>query len=335
MNRKKHVTNKRWPRRGAASAVALGILSLSGAAARGEPQATAPVDNEASSAYQISVSVDLVVLNPVVHDRSGGFVNDLGERNFQVFEDGSRQNIRLFRHDDLPVTVGLIVDHSASMGRKLNEVITAARAFVKSSNPDDEMFVVNFNEKVTLGLPAATAFTNRPDELERAILATRVEGQTALYDAVIEAQRRLLAGSREKKVLIVISDGGDNASSHHLAEALKIAEESGAVVYTIGIFDAEDADSNPGVLRHLARVTGGDAYFPEQLDEVTMVCERIARDIRNQYTIGYVSTATVKPGAWRSIRVAAKTTANNKLLVRARAGYIAGGAALAKSGGGK
>ena len=300
------------------------MLSLVALPGKAGPQASSSGDADATQPYRISVDVGLVVLNPVVRDRSGSFASNLSEQDFEVYEDGVRQSIRLFRHEDLPVTVGLVVDHSASMGRKLPEVIESVRTFARSSNPADEMFVVNFNEKVTLGLPGPMRFTNRPGELEAAIDQAPVTGQTALYDAVIEAQTRLGAGTRDKKVLIVISDGGDNASRHSLAEALKVSEQSGTVVYTIGIFDAEDADRNPGVLRRFAQATGGEAFFPGQLAEVAGICEAIARDIRNQYTVGYISGNAAKPGTWRSIRVVAGATGHGKLRVRARTGYLAG-----------
>jgi Ca-activated chloride channel family protein len=274
--------------------------------------------------FQISVSLDLVVLHPVVRDRKGQFASALQERDFAVYEDGVRQSLRLFRHEDVPVTVGLVVDHSGSMQRKLTDVIEAARTFVRSSNPEDQMFVVNFNEKVTLGLPPAIPFTNRTEDLESAILNAPAAGQTALYDAVAEALDRLKAGAAEKKVLIVISDGADNASLLRLPEVLKRAEQSNALVYAIGIFDKDETDSNPGVLRRLAEATGGDAFFPAQLNDVVAICENIARDIRNQYTLGYVSSNLAKPGAFRGIRVAATTPGSGKLIVRARSGYIRG-----------
>jgi Ca-activated chloride channel family protein len=303
----------------------LALPLLIGFAGAGEAQAPPSIDVEAPSPYRISVDVHLVVLQATVRDRQSRFVSDLGEGDFEVYEDGVRQPIRLFRHEDIPVTVGLVIDHSGSMKRKLTDVIEAARTFVASSSPEDEMFVVNFNEKVTLGLPEAIRFTNRSDELARAISNTPAAGQTALYDAVAEAQDRLETGSRDKKVLIVISDGGDNASKHGLAEVLKKAEESTALVYTIGIFDDEDPDRNPGVLKRLARATGGEALFPERLDEVVAACERIARDIRHQYTLGYVSSNAAHSGAYRSIKVAARMTGKGKLLVRTRSGYIAAG----------
>ena len=174
-----------------------------------------------------------------------------------------------------------------------------------------------------MGLPTAIQFTNRSDQLALAISNTNTGGETALYDAVIAAQGRLSAGSRDKKVLIVISDGGDNASAHKFAEVLNVAEQSNATVYTIGIFDHDDADRNPGVLHRLAQATGGEAFFPAQLNEVVTICERIARDIRNQYTLGYVSSNTAQPGAYRSIRVVARAAGEGKLFVRTRAGYNA------------
>ncbi len=289
------------------------LICAVGAAA---PQAPPP--------FRISVDVNLVVLNATVSDRVGRSASDLRMQDFSVYEDGVRQDIRLFRHDDIPVTVGLVVDHSGSMRHKLAEVIAATRTFVQSSSPDDEMFVVNFNEHVTLGLPDAIRLSNRPDELARAISSTPATGRTALYDAIFEARSRLRAGSREKKVLIVISDGGDNASSHTLAEVLNMSHQSNALVYAIGVFDDQDPDRNPGVLKRLAQATGGEAFFPRQLSEVVAICERIAQDIRHQYTIGYFSNnAAAKPGAYRVIRVAAAPAGKRKLVVRTRAGYIA------------
>jgi Ca-activated chloride channel homolog len=303
------------------------LLILLAVAVTGEagPQSSQPAERAEAGNYRISVNVDLVVLNVTVRDPKGGFVSDLRRQDFEVYEDGVRQSLRVFLHEDVPVTVGLVVDHSGSTHTKLAEVVAAARTFVRSSNPDDQMFVVNFNENVTLGLPAAIPFTNRAEELEKAILKTPAEGMTALYDAVAKALERLQAGSRDKKVLIVISDGGDNASALNLELVLKKAAQSSAMIYTIGIFDDSDPDRNPGVLRRLARETGGEAFFPAKLSEVVPVCERIARDIRNQYTLGYVSANTPRPGAYHAIRVAARPEGKGKLIVRTRAGYIAAG----------
>ena len=313
----------RCRKRGAANAWALSLILLIGVACYAEPPGSDAPD---AGAYKISVNVNLVVLHATVRDRKGRFASDLRAQDFEVYEDGVRQTIRLFRHEDIPVTVGLVVDHSGSMMPKLADVVAAARTFAQSSNPEDEMFVVNFNERVSLGLPDTIRFTNHIDELESAILMTPTTGMTALYDAVVTALHRVQTGSREKKVLIVISDGGDNASARNLDQVLDMAGKSSALVYTVGIFDEEDPDRNPAVLQRLARATGGESYVPGQLDKLAAVCERIARDIRHQYTIGYVSANPGQAGEYRTLRVTATEAGSGKLSVRARAGYTASGA---------
>ena len=282
-------------------------------------------DHDAGS-FQISVDVPLVVLHATVTDRKGDLVSDLAEQDFRVFENGLPQRIQLFTNEDVPVTVGLVVDHSSTMRPKLAEVSAAARTFVQSSNREDEMFVIIFNEKVSLGLPESTRFTNNTAELNNAITAAPAGGETALYDGIAKGLEELQAGNRAKKVLTVVSDGGDNASTHSLAQVMELAEQSSVVIYTIGIFDEEDPDRNPGVLKRLARATGGEAFFPDQLSQVVSVCERIAQDIRHQYTIGYVPGNPTRDGSYRSIRVLARAKGHGRLSVRTRSGYIAGGA---------
>jgi Ca-activated chloride channel homolog len=306
-----------------ADAAALSMLLLIGSAGRAEPQTTQAPDGQA--AYRVSVDVNLVVLNASVRDKTGRAVDDLRKQNFEVYEDGIRQSIRLFGYEDLPVTVGLIVDHSGSMRAKMPEVIAAARAFAQASSPQDEMFVVNFSDHVMLGLPDAVLFSNHPDQLALAISTAPAAGMTALYDAVIVAQERLRAGSRDKKVLIMISDGGDNASIHSVNEALQGAARSNALIYTIGIFDETDPEQNPHLLKRLAQISGGEAFFPRELNDLIRTCERIAHDIRHQYTLGYVSNYASKPGVYHTLRVVARATDRRKLLVRARSGYIGGG----------
>ncbi len=318
-------TRSRSRERNAAKVLAFAVFLLVAPGGDARRPAPPPSDAEDQESFRFSVNVDLVLLHATVRDRTGHFVSDLRERDFQVYEDGVRQRIRLFKREDTPVTVGLVVDHSGSMGPKMGDVIAAARTFVLSSNPQDEMFIVNFNEKVSLGLPGAIPFTNDVDELERAISKTPADGQTSLYDAVAEALNRLQGGSREKKVLIVISDGGDNTSVRTLSQVLKMAGQSSALIYTVGTFDADDEDSNPDVLKRLARTTGGEAFFPEHHEAVIEICGLIAQDIRNQYVIGYVSTNSVRNGAYRAMRVVAKAPDHGKLSVRTRAGYIAGG----------
>jgi len=286
---------------------------------------TAPADKQQDPAYRLSVDVNLVVLHATVRDRQGEFAADLREQDFEVYEGGVPQHIRLFQHEDIPVTVGLVVDHSGSMRPKLRDVTAAARSFVQFSNSEDQMFIVNFNEAVSMGLPRTTPFSNKPAALAGAIWSFPAFGETALYDALVKALAHLQEGRWDKKVLLVISDGGDNASSHNLAQVTNSAGRSSALIYTIGIFDEADADRNPRVLRHLAQATGGEAFFPSQASEVVSICQRIAREIRNQYTIGYVPTAVHK-GVYRSIRVVARQSGHDKLSVRTRSGYFSAGA---------
>ncbi len=275
----------------------------------------------AASYAQIHVDVDLVVLPATVQDRHGQRISDLKQSDFSVYEDRVAQRIRLFRHEDIPVTVGLVVDHSGSMSAKLAEVTAGAKAFVRSSNPDDQMFVVNFNKTVSLGLPDSIGFSSHAEELERAIWRAPAVGETALYDAIVAALARLQAGGRDKKVLVVISDGADNASKHSLAQVLDMAARSSAIIYTVGLFAPEDQDANPRVLHRLAQATGGEAFFPRELSDVVTICERIARDIRSQYTIGYVSGNLNREGVYRTVRVAAQAQDRGRLFVRTRRGY--------------
>jgi VWFA-related protein len=264
-----------------------------------------------------------VVLQATVRDRKGAFAAGLRAQHFELFEDGVKQSLRLFRHEDLPVTVGLVIDHSGSMGGKLSDVMRAARTFAVASSPMDEMFVINFNDALTLGLPASIRLANNPEDLVRAIGDTPASGQTALYDAINEGLRRLQDGTRDRKVLLVISDGGDNASVQTLPDILESAQSSKAIIYTVGIFDEEDSDRNPGVLKRLAHTTGGEAFFPARTGEVVAACERIAREIRSQYTLGYVSSNASQSAAFRKIRVTAHGDAKEKLSVRTRTGYFA------------
>ena len=273
---------------------------------------------------RISVDVNLVVLPAIVTDQKGGFVSDLRQEDFHVYENGAPQQIKLFTHEDVPVTAGLVVDHSSSMRRKLAEVSAATRTFVKASNPEDQMFVVNFNEHVELGLPPSIRFTADPSELERAISRAQTTGMTALYDAIAVGLKLLKSGEREKKVLVVISDGGDNSSTHRLAQTLQLAEQSSAIIYAIGIFDEDDPDRNPRILKRLASATGGVAFFPKELSEVTGICARIARDIRSQYTLGYIPAVPAAPGEYRTVRITANSRHGGKLTVRTRAGYRIG-----------
>jgi len=301
--------------------VALFVLIVLPSLAR--PQESSPSQSRQGDEYTIRVNADSVVLHATVQNRKGILVSGLGKDNFQVYEDGVHQQIDYFSHEDIPVTVGLVVDNSGSMRPKRPEVIAAALAFARSSNSADQMFVVNFNEHVSFGLPDNTLFTDQVAQLQVALSRIVANGETALYDAVAAALERLKKGNRDKKVLIVVSDGGDNASKHNLAQIRAKAGESNAIIYTIGLFIPEDLDRNPGALKQLAKDTGGEAFLPESVSDVLPICERIARDIRNQYTIAYSPTNRMRDGAYRVIHVNAGAPGRGRVFVRTRAGYNA------------
>jgi Ca-activated chloride channel family protein len=209
------------------------------------------------------------------------------------------------------------------MRPKRAEVISAALAFARSSNPEDQIFITNFNENVSFALPASTPFTNNIDQLEVALSKFATTGKTALYDAVAASLEHIKKGSLDKRVMIVISDGGDNASKLNLAQIMTMAGQSNTIIYTIGIFDEGDPDRNPDVLEKLARATGGVSYFPTLVKDVVPICKGIAHDFRNQYTISYSPKNIKQDGTYRIIQVKATVSGHEHLSVRTRAGYYA------------
>lgn len=295
------------------------LISLPGAALSQDSSSSQdrPNDN-----YTIRVNANLVILSATVLDKHNALVSGLEKDDFQVYENHVLQLIKDFSHEDVPVAVGLVIDNSGSMGQKRADVITAAMSFAHSSNPRDQMFVVNFNEQVSYGLPPELPFTDRPDQLQLALSGIKTIGETALYDAIATALDHLKQSSCDKKVLILISDGGDNASKHNLAQVIEMAKHSAAIIYTIGIFDEQDGDQNPGVLKRFAKDTGGEAFFPESSKEIPSICEGIARDIRNQYTLAYVPTISKQDTGYRVVDVRASAPGNGRLSVRTRTGYF-------------
>jgi len=267
----------------------------------------------------ISVVTELVVLPVRVTGADGDFVSGLTQDQFRVYENGRQQPITLFRQEDTPVTVGLVVDHSSSMGPKLQSVAAAVAAFAKSSNPEDEMFVVDFSDKVSVELPGGKPFTSNPRELAQAVSAVSAHGMTTLYDAVAEGLNHLQIGRSDKKALIIVSDGGDNASRRKFADVLELARQSQAVIYTIGLLDAHE-EENPAVLRRLCKETGGLAFFPTTGQSVSDTSAIIAHDLREQYTIGFAPEKR-DDGSFRKINVEVTSTGRGKLHVRTRSGY--------------
>ena len=203
----------------------------------------------------------------IVTDARGQRLDGLSQENFRVFEDGKPQPITIFFHGDAPITLGLIVDRSQSMRPKSAALTTAMSALLRSDRLDDELFAVEFNDHASLALPDGRAFTGDANELEASLTAVRAEGRTALYDGVIEGLRHFRLGHGEKRALIIVSDGGDNASRQTYADVLALARRSDAVIYAIGLLGGDDEDDS-GLLRRLCRETGGVAYFPRTADEV-------------------------------------------------------------------
>ena len=283
----------------------------------------------------IRVNVNLVELPVTVTDKNGDAVEGLTQENFQVFEDNKPQNISLFRHEDIPLSLGLVIDSSGSMRHKNERVHSAALTFVKESNPDDETFIVAFSDEAYLQQDFTGSLGNLVDALES--LDPRLE--TAMYDAIYLSVDHVRTGKLSKKVLLVISDGEDTASKWGFNKVLEHVQQAKDVtVYAIGILDENDSRSGglfskspqkkaKEALTEIAEVSGGQAYFPKSIDDVVDICRRIARDLRNQYTIGYAPTNDKPDGSYRNIQVKLVNPPKSagKTTVKTRQGYLAPG----------
>jgi Ca-activated chloride channel family protein len=269
----------------------------------------------------ISVDTALVVLPVSVTDADGNFISGLNQQDFRVYEEGRPQEVTLFQEEDAPGTIGLIVDHSRSMGPKLPAVAAAVSAFARSSNRQDEMFVVNFNDQVSLKLPGGGPFTSDPNELQRDVSASSAQGQTALYDALTAGLNHLQLARWDKRALIIVSDGGDNASEHKYSDVLALARRSQAVIYSIGLLGADTEDENPQILRRLSHDTGGVSIFPASNESVLDASAKIARDLRAQYTVGFAARKTNSGHSFRKIEVKVAASGHGKTQVRTRLGY--------------
>ena len=303
------------------------------AMASGQAKGGAPAPQKKGDQYKINVNVNLVVLHATVIDKKGRMIDDLKEDDFRVLEDGVQQKLSVFSHADIPVTMGIDIDDSGSMRDKRAAVNEAALTFVKTSNPDDQVFVVNFNDEYYLDTPGN--FANNMGELKAALAKIDSRGGTALYDAASASLDHLKLGNRDKKALLIISDGEDNASRYSFPDLLRQAQQSNAVIYCIGLLGEEhpgglfkihghDDKRAEKVLKQLAEATGGKAYFPKSLDQVEPICVAIARDIRNQYTLGYYPTNAKKDGTFRQVQIQLANHQDSKHdTVRTRPGYYA------------
>jgi len=267
----------------------------------------------------------LVVCHTTVVDKNNRLVTDLPESAFSVTENGVPQTIKEFRREDVPVSLGLIIDNSGSMREKRAKVAAAALGLVKASNKDDEVFVVNFNDDAYLDLPHGKDFTNDITEMEEALSHIDSRGGTAMRDAIrMSIDHVKQKGHRDKKVLVVVTDGNDNSSLISLENLVKAAQQSEVLIYSVGLLSEEErreAVKAKRALEELATATGGETFFPKELSDVDRIAADVARDIRSQYTIEYSPSNTAMDGSYRVIKVAVNAPGHPS--VRTRSGYYA------------
>jgi Ca-activated chloride channel homolog len=301
------------------------------------PPGTQDNPNATQPKGTIKVDVNLVVLHTSVFDDRGKFVDGLTEDNFRVYEDKVEQKLSVFKREDIPVSMGLVIDNSGSMRDKRPKVNEAALTLVQSSNPQDEAFVVNFNDDFYLDLDKD--FTSSIPELKEALERIDARGSTALYDAVIGSLDHLKKGSKEKKVLLIVTDGEDNTSRSTLEKCVREIQKTDTVVYAIGLLSEESKKSAKTAKRALMAITqasGGVAYFPENVEDVHAICEQVAHDIRHQYTLAYYPSNTARDGSFRTVHVdVIPPRGHGKLVARTRNGYYAPGGGSPQTASGK
>ena len=282
-----------------------------------------PPDSGDSGVFVFRKQVEEVVLHATVVDDKQRIVTSLDKGDFNVYEDGRPQAITSFRHEDIPVAMGIIIDNSGSMREKRQKVNAAALNLVRSSNPSDEVCVVNFNDEYYLDQD----FTSNINKLKEGLEKIEARGGTALYDAVVATAEHLKKDAKlEKKVIFVVTDGDDNESAESLEQAVKrLQADGGPTVYSIGILEGEEHPKHAKrALQIMSERTGGIAFFPKTLDEVDAISRTVAHDIRSQYTIGYKPTTPKNQGGYRQVKVDAKSHNYGKLTVRTKTGYYAG-----------
>jgi VWFA-related protein len=280
------------------------------------------LERQGEEGFVLRKNVEEVQLHATVVDDKRRVITDLGKQDFAVFENGQPQQITSFRREDIPVSIGIIVDNSGSMRDKRPAVTQAVLNFVRASRPDDEVFIVNFNDEYYLDQD----FTADLGRLKEGMEKIDSRGGTALYDAVVASADHLKRGAKlDKRVLLVVTDGEDNASRESLEQAVRrLEQEDGPTVYTIGLLGEERQKRARRALQVLADRTGGVSFFPKDLSEVDSITKEVAQDIRNQYTIGYKPVQQKSEGGYRTVRVEARAPGHGKLFVRTRTGYYAG-----------
>ncbi len=281
--------------------------------------------------FRIGVNVDMVVVHTTVVDKAGQFVGGLMKDNFKVFENNVGQDIVSFSQEDVPVSLGIVIDTSGSMRNKIDNVIKAALAFIKASNPDDQEFLIGFNSDVEL----LEDFTNDIDTISDDLNNIVVTGGTALYDAIYLAVQKAQAGIKPKKALVLITDGEDKDSYYSLDEMVAKVQESDVQIYSIGFLNEipdkglfgrwskSEPEKARDALQRISEETGAKAFFPKNIAEIHPIIAEIAHELRSQYSISYISSNAARDGTWRRIRVALSAPNAGAMHVRYRSGYFA------------
>jgi len=301
------------------------------------PQAPQPQSGE--KGYTIGVNVDLVLMYTSVFDKNGRFISGLKKDSFKVYEDGVEQKVSTFSQEDVPVSMGILLDLSGSMRGKIEQVNKAALAFIKASNPQDQVFLIGFNDQVEL----LQDFTSDIDEITDALDNTVVTGGTALYDAIYLGVQKSHGGSKPKKAVVVITDGEDRDSFYKLDELIAKVQESDVQVFCVGFLNPVGDKGLFGhwsksvpekaheALQKIAEETGGKAFFPDKLTDINTVVAEIASELRSQYSIGYFSSNSARDGSFRRVKIEIPGSNSSTTHVRYRRGYYAPKAAQAQA----
>jgi Ca-activated chloride channel homolog len=300
---------------------------------RAKPELESSIPKETPSSekgFTIGVNVDLVLMYTSVFDKSGHFIAGLKKDNFKIFEDGSPQSIVSFSQEDVPISMGILLDLSGSMKNKIDQVNKAALAFIRASNPQDQVFLIGFNDEVEL----LQDYTSDIDEITDALDNTVVTGGTALYDSLYLGVQKAHSGSKPKKAVVVITDGEDRDSYYKLDEMVSKVQESDVQIFSIGLIDdvpdrgffGRWSKSAPekahDTLMRISEETGGKAYFPGKLTDIHTIVDEIARDLRSQYSIGYFSSNSARDGSFRRVKIELSGAAASNH-ARYRRGYFA------------
>jgi len=300
-----------------------GLLIAGLAVVRGEQAKPGGVPQENTGSV-FRAETRLVVCPTTVVDKAGRLVTNLPQSAFTVYENDIQQTIRVFKREDIPVSIGLIIDNSGSMRPKRAGVEAAALALVSDSNPDDEYFIVNFNDDAFIDNPHGKEFLTDIEDMKEALTRIDSRGGTAMRDAIDKSIDWLKKAHKDKKVLVVVTDGVDNASSVGLEDLVRDARQSDVLIYAIGLLTEEEKRSAANARRQLnalAEATGGQTYYPKDVSEVDRIAHQVAHDIRNQYTIEYTPSNLTMDGSFRRIRMAVKAPGNPT--PRTRNGYYA------------